>query len=83
MVQPLVVGMDIAKKDFAVACRIGAVAVELGKFANNAESYESLHAALVRVCTQQGLSAIQLVLEDTGAMKRPCSPMPNPKKVCD
>lgn len=93
MQQALVVGVDIAKQDFAVACRSGAVAVELGKFANTAEGYAVLQAALERVCTQQDLSHIQLVLEATGGYEaallayaydqRWGVSMPNPKKVRD
>lgn len=93
MQQALVVGVDIAKQDFAVACRSGAVAVELGKFANTAEGYAVLQAALERVCTQQDLSRIQLVLEATGGYEAALLAyaydqgwgvsMPNPKKVRD
>lgn len=91
MQQALVVGVDIAKQDFAVACRGGMQAVELGKFTNNVEGYAVLQAALVRVCTQQGLSRIQLVLEATGGYEAALLAyaysqgwgvsMPNPKQV--
>lgn len=93
MQQTLVVGVDIAKQDFAVACRAGAVAIEVGKFANNPEGYAALRAALARVCTQQGLSRIQVVLEATGGYEAALLAyaygqgwgvsLPNPKKVRD
>ena len=70
MNQPLIVGIDIAKKDFAVAYRIGTVRVptgrELGKFANEASGFQQLHEALDQVCQAQGVTTIQLILEATG-----------------
>lgn len=93
MQQTLVVGVDIAKKDFAVACRAGTVVVELGKFANDAEGYAALQAALAQVCAQHGLTELQLVLEATGGYEAGLLAyayaqgwgvsMPNPKKVRD
>ena len=66
MQQTLVVGVDIAKKDFAVAYRVGAVTVDWGKFDNNAEGYAVLASRLAQASTEHGLSQIQLVLEATG-----------------
>lgn len=66
MQQTLVVGVDIAKKDFAVAYRVGAVTVDLGKFDNNAEGYAALQSRLAQACTEHGVSQIQVVLEATG-----------------
>lgn len=93
MNQPLIVGIDIAKKDFAVAYRIGTVAGELGKFANEASGFQQLHAALDQVCQAQGVTTIQLILEATGGYEAALLAyayeqgwgvsMPNPKQVRD
>lgn len=93
MQQTLVVGVDIAKKDFAVAYRVGAVTVDLGKFDNNAEGYAALQSRLAQACTEHGLSQIQVVLEATGGYEAALLAyayeqgwgvsMPNPKKVRD
>jgi transposase len=93
MQQPLVVGVDIAKKDFAVAYRVSAATLDLGKFANNAEGYAALQAALERACVQHGVHPIQMVLEATGGYEAGLLAyayeqawgvsMPNPKKVRD
>jgi transposase len=66
MSQTLVVGVDIAKKDFAVACRVGDVEIEMGKYRNEAEGYGALQVALAQECARHGLNQIQLVLEATG-----------------
>ena len=93
MQQTLVVGVDIAKKDFAVAYRVGAVTVDLGKFDNNAEGYAALQSRLAQACTEHGLSQVQVVLEATGGYEATLLAyaygqgwgvsMPNPKKVRD
>lgn len=93
MQQTLVVGVDIAKKDFAVAYRVGTVTVDLGKFDNNAEGYAALQSRLAQACTEHGVSQIQVVLEATGGYEAALLAyayaqgwgvsMPNPKKVRD
>lgn len=93
MQQTLVVGVDIAKKDFAVAYRVGGVTVDLGKFDNNAEGSAALQSRLAQACTEHGLSQIQVVLEATGGYEAALLTyaygqgwgvsMPNPKKVRD
>lgn len=93
MSEILVVGVDIAKKDLAVACRRGAVEIELGKFDNNAEGFALLEEALAGVCKQLGLSQIQLILEATGGYEAALMvyayehkwwvSLPNPKQVRD
>jgi transposase len=93
MQQTLVVGVDIAKKDFAVAYRVGAVTVDLGKFDNNTEGYAALASRLAPACTEHGLHQIQVVLEATGGYEAALLAyayaqgwgvsMPNPKKVRD
>jgi len=62
----LIVGIDIAKKDFAVAYRVGAVETEVGKFANDQTGYALLQDTLLRACKEEELSTIQLILEATG-----------------
>jgi len=93
MQQTLVVGVDIAKKDFAVAYRVGGVTVDLGKFDNNAAGYAALQSRLAQACTEHGLSQLQVVLEATGGYEAALLAyaygqgwgvsMPNPKKVRD
>lgn len=93
MQQTLVVGVDIAKKDFAVAYRVGGVTVDLGKFDNNATGYATLQSKLAQACCEYGLKQIQVVLEATGGYEAALLAyaygqgwgvsMPNPKKVRD
>lgn len=93
MKQPLVVGIDIAKKDFAVAYRVGEVEVELGKFVNETTGFKQLQEALASACQAQGVSQIQLILEATGGYEAALMAyayeqgwgvsMPNPKQVRD
>lgn len=97
MSQVLVVGVDMAKKDFAVASRTqgvsGAVERELGKFANDASGYAALHEQVQAQCAEQGLTQIQLIIEATGGYEAALVAdayenqwqvsMPNPKQVCD
>lgn len=90
----LIVGIDIAKKDFAVAYRTPrAVETEVGKFANEPTGYVLLQDAMLRVCKEQGLSTIQVILEATGGYEAALMAyayahgwgvsMPNPKQVRD
>lgn len=93
MSQGLVVGIDIAKKDFAVAYRVGEVEVELGKFANDATGFKQLQEAVESACQAHGVSQIQLILEATGGYEAALMAyayeqkwgvsMPNPKQVRD
>lgn len=55
MSQVLVVGVDIAKKDFAVACGVRDMVMDLGKFANDGEGHAALRVALAEVCAKVGL----------------------------
>jgi transposase len=66
MSQALIVGIDMAKKDFAAASRLEKAEKELGKFANEASGYAALHEQLKGECTQQGLTQIQIIIEATG-----------------
>lgn len=93
MQQTLVVGVDIAKKDFAVAYRVGAVTVDLGKFENTTAGYAALQSRLAQAGAEHGLRQVQVVLEATGGYEAALLAyayeqawgvsMPNPKKVRD
>lgn len=93
MSEALIVGIDMAKKDFAVACRVGEVETELGKFANDAGGYALLHAALTEEGAKRRLTQIQIILEATGGYEAALLvyayaqdwwvSMPNPKKMRD
>jgi len=93
MKQPLIVGIDIAKKDFAVTYRIGEVEVELDTFTNDASGFQQLHAALVEASDRHGPCTIQLILEATGGYEAALMAyayaqgwgvsLPNPKQVRD
>ncbi|MCB0183809.1 MAG: transposase, partial [Caldilineaceae bacterium] len=62
----LIVGIDMAKKSFTAAYRIGEAGYDLGNFANTPSGYEALHRQLNNVCKEQGMTRIHLVLEATG-----------------
>lgn len=91
MSNALIVGIDVAKKDFAVNSRVGEVATDWKKFANQAEGYAVLHKTLESECTKQGLSQIHLIVEATGGYEASLLAygyeqgwwvsMPNPKQV--
>jgi len=93
MSQALVVGVDMAKKDFAAASRVGAVEAELGKFSNEAAGFAGLHEQLKVQCAQQGVTQIHLIIEATGGYEAALVAyayengwwvsMPNPKQVRD
>jgi transposase len=87
----LVVGVDMAKKDFAATSRMGGVEKELGKFANEVSGYAALHEQLKGQCAEQGLTQIHLIIEATGGYEAALVAyayenqwlvsMPNPKQV--
>lgn len=93
----LVVGIDIAKKDFAVAYRAPGAAgkgeTELGKFTNDPSGYALLQAALLRACEAHDLCEMRLILEATGGYEAALMAyayeqgwgvsLPNPKQVRD
>lgn len=93
MSEALVVGIDMAKKDFAVASRVGEVETELGKFANDADEYVLLHEALESECEKHKFGQIHLIIEATGGYEAALLvyayehewlvSMPNPKQVRD
>lgn len=93
MSQALVVGVDMAKKEFAAASRVGGVETEWGKFSNQAAGFGGLHEQLKAACGKQGLTQIHLILEATGGYEAALVAyayenqwqvsMPNPKQVRD
>lgn len=93
MSQALVVGVDMAKQDFAAASRAGESQTELGKFANEASGYAALHEQLKAQCVSAGLTQIHLIIEATGGYEAALVAyayanqwwvsMPNPKQVRD
>lgn len=93
MNQVMVVGVDMAKRDFAAAERLGSAAVELGKFVNEESGFERLQSQVQQACAEQGVSQIQLVIEATGGYEAGLVAyayaqgwlvsMPNPKQMRD
>lgn len=93
MQQALVVGVDMAKKDFAAASRMGASAVEVGKLPNDASGYRVLQQQLAQRCVEHGVPQIHLIIEATGGYEAALVAyayeqqwlvsMPNPKQVRD
>lgn len=91
MNESLIVGIDMAKKDFAVNSHVRESATDWGKFANQADGYALLHKTLEQECTKQGLSQIHLIVEATGGYEATLLAyayeqgwwvsMPNPKQV--
>lgn len=87
----LIVGIDIAKKSFTAAYRVGEVETELGTFANEPSGYAALQVALEAGCGQEGMKQPQLILEATGGYEAALMAyayaqewkvsMPNPMRV--
>lgn len=93
MSQALVVGVDMAKKDFAAASRVGQSEVELGKLDNERSGFTALSEQLQKQCQAQGLTQIHLIVEATGGYEAALVAyayeqgwqvsMPNPRQVRD
>lgn len=93
MSQVLVVGVDMAKKDFAAASRVGQSEVELGKLDNDRKGFTALSEQLQKQCQKQGLPQIHLIIEATGGYEAALVAyayehhwqvsMPNPRQVRD
>ncbi|MEZ4860222.1 MAG: transposase [Caldilineaceae bacterium] len=66
MSQALVVGVDMAKLDFAATSRVGESETILDKFTNALAGYEQLHNRLKQECVKHGLTQIHLIIEATG-----------------
>jgi transposase len=93
MSKKLIVGVDMAKQDFAAATHLKGGAEALGTFANDGDGHHSLHEALKALCEQTGAEQIHLVIEATGGYEAALVAyayeqawlvsMPNPKQVRD
>jgi transposase len=89
----LMVGVDMAKKEFVAAWYQGQAPALLGTFANQVAGYESLSAQVSEVCHVLGVGQVQLVIEATGGYEAALVAyayeqgwlvsMPNPKQVRD
>jgi len=62
----LMVGVDMAKKDFVAALFQGQPQALLGKFTNDVAGYEALSAQVSEACHELGVAQVQLVIEATG-----------------
>ena len=93
MNQALVVGVDMAKNDFAATSRVGETATDVGKLPNQASGYAALQQHLDRQCVEHGVTQIHLIIEATGGYEAALVAyayeqqwlvsMPNPKQVRD
>lgn len=93
MSEKLIVGVDMAKQDFAVAVQADEVAEELGKFANDAGGHQSLKDQLKALGETRGAREIHLIIEATGGYEAALVAyayeqewlvsMPNPKQIRD
>jgi transposase len=62
----LMVGVDMAKKDFVAALFQGQPQALLGNFTNDVAGYEALSAQVSQACHELGVAQVQLVIEATG-----------------
>lgn len=62
----LMVGVDMAKKNFIAALYPGEASALLGKFTNDAAGYEALSAQVRAACQELDAAQVQLVIEATG-----------------
>ena len=93
MSEKLIVGVDMAKQDFAVAVRVDDIEEELGKFANDADGRQLLHEKLQARCDTRGAQEIHIIIEATGGYEAALVAyahaeswlvsMPNPKQIRD
>ena len=93
MSKKLVVGVDVAKKDFAVAIRDDEGEKELGTFENETRGHQALTEQVNGICDNRGVQQIHLIIEATGGYEAALVAhvyehewlvsMPNPKQVRD
>lgn len=93
MSKKLILGVDMAKKDFAAAIRVGDVEEELGKFENDVSGRQSLNEQVNALCDTCSAQQIHLIVEATGGYEAALVAyayeqqwlvsMPNPKQVRD
>ena len=89
----LMVGVDMAKKTFAVALRWGEQKATLGQFANEASGYQALATQVETIRMDDAIEQVQVVIEATGGYEAALVAyayeqqwlvsMPNPKQVRD
>lgn len=89
----LMVGVDMAKKTFAVALRWGEQKATLGQFANEASGYQALATQVETIRVDHAIEQVQVVIEATGGYEAALVAyayeqqwlvsMPNPKQVRD
>jgi transposase len=93
MSQKLILGIDMAKRDFAATIQVDDVAAELGKFENDANGRQLLNEQVKALCDTYGVQQIHLIIEATGGYEAALVAhayehqwlvsMPNPKQVRD
>ena len=93
MSNKLILGIDMAKKDFAAAMWVDDGAEELGTFANDAGGRQSLQEQIEALCDHHDAQQMHLVIEATGGYEAALVAyayeqgwlvsMPNPKQVRD
>jgi transposase len=89
----LMVGVDMAKKEFVAALYQGQSPARLGTFPNEVAGYKALTAQVSAACHEWGVTQVQLVIEATGGYEAALVAhayeqswlvsMPNPKQVRD
>jgi transposase len=89
----LMVGVDMAKKEFVAALFQEQAQALLGTFPNDVAGYEALAGQVSKACHQSGVVQVQLVIEATGGYEAALVAyaygqdwlvrMPNPKQVRD
>jgi transposase len=62
----LMVGVDMAKKDFVASLFQEQAQALLGTFTNDVAGYKALSAQVSEACHQLGVTQVQLVIEATG-----------------
>ncbi len=93
MSKKLIIGVDMAKKDFAAALRVDDIVVELEKCENDGSGRQLLNEQVKALCEQQRVEQVHLVIEATGGYEAALVAyayeqqwlvsMPNPKQVRD
>jgi len=89
----LILGVDMAKKNFEAAIRFEGSKEDVGKFANDAEGYQALDKKVNELCKKYATHQMHLIIEATGGYEASLVAyaheqgwlvsMPNPKQVRD
>ena len=93
MSKKLILGVDMAKRNFEAAIRFDGCKEDVGKFANEREGYQALAERVNGVCKKHGTHQIHLIIEATGGYEAALVvyahgqgwlvSMPNPKQARD